>query len=277
MKKNIHQNIFLFLSLIIFSTSCVTQKKIAYFQKGTGPDTITVAQAYIPRIQPGDILSITIGSLNPAASSFFNPFSNLPVNTDASEGNQSNMANGTSPMPALTQAAVPNYLVDPEGAIEYPILGSIKLGGLTTSEARILIKSRLKNYLKEPTVSVRVMNYKISVMGEVLRPSVYVIPNEKITLPEAISLAGDLTIFGKRDNVLIIRDDNGKKEFGRVDLRSRDMYNSPYYYLHDNDIVYIEPGKGRTAQSDRIYAVLPVLLSALSFFTIIVAYSHRTP
>src|ERR1700730_10552535 len=110
MKKNIRQNIFLFLSLIIFSTSCVTQKKIAYFQKGTGPDTISVAQAYIPRIQTGDLLQITIGSLNPAASSFFNPFSNLPVNTDANETSQSNMANGTSPAPSLTQSAAPSYL-----------------------------------------------------------------------------------------------------------------------------------------------------------------------
>jgi polysaccharide export outer membrane protein len=111
-------------------------------------------------------------------------------------------------------------------------------------------------------------------MGEVAKPSVYVIPNEKITLPEALSLSGDITIFGRRDNVLIIRDIDGKKEFGRINLNNREVYASEYYYLHNNDIVYVEPGKGRSAQSDRIYQILPVILSALSLLSIIVVYSH---
>jgi len=111
-------------------------------------------------------------------------------------------------------------------------------------------------------------------MGEVTKPSVYVIPNERITLPEAISMAGDLTIFGRRDNVLIMRDIDGKKEFGRINLNSREIYNSPYYYLHNNDVIYVEPGKGRRAQSDRIYQILPVLLSGLSLLTVIISYAH---
>jgi polysaccharide export outer membrane protein len=108
-----------------------------------------------------------------------------------------------------------------------------------------------------------------------MRPSVYVIPNETITLPEALGLAGDMTIFGKRDNVLVIRDTNGKKEFGRVNLNNRDLFSSPYYYLHANDVVYVEPSKGRIAQTDRTYQLLPVILSALSFLSIIVIYSKK--
>lgn len=273
MKKNLYLGIFLFQAIILSLTSCVSQKEIAYFQKGVNQsDTITIAKAYIPKIQPGDILSVNIGSLNPAASSFFNPYSTMPVNTETTDA--TSMANGTPLSPSLTQSASPDYLVDASGSIELPLLGNIKLEGFTTTEARDLIKDRLKTYLKEPTVNVRVMNYKISVMGEVAKPSVYVIPNEKITLPEALSLSGDITIFGRRDNVLIIRDIDGKKEFGRINLNNREVYASEYYYLHNNDIVYVEPGKGRSAQSDRIYQILPVILSALSLLSIIVVYSH---
>ncbi|MDB5137984.1 MAG: Polysaccharide biosynthesis/export protein [Mucilaginibacter sp.] len=277
MKKNIYQNIFLFLTVILWLSSCVSQKQIAYFQKSANQsDTIKVAELYIPKIQPGDILSIYVGSLNPMASSFFNPYSASPITDDNSASSGFNgKAPGTSSSPVLSQSAAPGFLVDASGTIVYPLLGSIKLSGLTTSQARDTLKTRLKSFLKEPTVNVRFLNYKISVMGEVAKPSVYVIPNETITLPEALSLAGDLTIFGKRDNVLVIRDNNGKKEFGRVDLNSRDFFTSPYYYLHANDVIYVEPGKGRVAQTDKTYQILPVILSALSFLSIIFVYSKR--
>lgn len=268
----------LFLSIILFClSSCIQQKQIAYFQKPVnGSDTIAVAKAYVPKIQPGDILAIPIGSLNPVASSFFNPYSTVPVTSENSSQvgqDGANFNGGTSS--ALSQTAAPGYLVDISGNIELPLIGTIKIAGLTTSEARDTLKNRLKYYLKEPTVSVRFLNYKISVMGEVLRPSVYVIPNETITLPEALSLAGDMTIYGVRNDVLVIRDENGKKVFGHVNLNSREVYNSPYYYLHANDIVYVEPGKGKIAQSDRAYQILPIILSALSFISIILVYSKR--
>jgi polysaccharide export outer membrane protein len=271
MKKFLYLNIFVVQAVILTLTSCVSQKQITYFQKGVNqPDTIAVAKAYIPKIQPGDILAINIGSLNPAASSFFNPYSTMPLGTDANDA----AANGTPSSLVLNQSASPNYLVDADGSIELPLIGNIKLSGLSTSEARDMIKNSLKTYLKGPTVNVRVMNYKISIMGEVAKPSVYVIPNEKITLPEALSLAGDMTIFGKRDNVLIIRDNDGKKEFGRVNLNSREVYTSPYYYLHNNDVIYIEPNGGRIAQTDKTYQILPIVLSTLSFIVIIFSYTH---
>jgi len=262
MKKNIYLNVFLYLAIVFALSSCADQKKIAYFQKGINQsDTIDVSKAYVPTIQPGDILSIPVSSLNPAASSFFNPYSNVaPATQDPGTLN-------TTP----TISAANGYLVDASGLIEFPILGTIKLAGLTTSEARDTIKNRLKvTYLKEPTVSVRFLNYKISVMGEVARPSVYVIPNEKVTLPEALSMAGDLTVFARRENVLIVRENNGKKEFGRVNLNTREIFTSPYYYLHSGDLVYVEQGKGKAAQNDQTYRILPIILSALSVFAIII-------
>jgi polysaccharide biosynthesis/export protein len=280
MKKKNCQYIFVPFIIIFCLTSCVQQKQIAYFQKALNQsDTIAVAQTYIPKIQPGDILAIPIGSLNPVASSFFNPYSTMPITSDnvaTSATSGSNTATSTSiTAPSLVQTSAPGYLVDANGNIELPLVGVVKVAGLTTIAAKDTIKSRVSKFLKETTVTVRFLNYKISVLGEVMRPSVYVIPNETITLPEALGLAGDMTIFGKRDNVLIIRDNNGKKEFGRVNLNSRDLFSSPYYHLHANDIVYVEPSKGRIAQTDKVYQILPVVLSALSFLSIIFVYSKR--
>src|ERR1700730_6928976 len=156
MKKFLYLNIFVVQAVILTLTSCVNQKQIAYFQKGVNQsDTIAVAKAYIPKIQPGDILAINIGSLNPAASSFFNPYSTMPVNSESTDAAAA--ANGTSSSLVLNQSASPNFLVDVDGSIELPLVGNIKLAGLSTVEARDLIKNLLKTYLKGPTVNVRVM------------------------------------------------------------------------------------------------------------------------
>ncbi|MFD0763846.1 polysaccharide biosynthesis/export family protein [Mucilaginibacter lutimaris] len=273
MKKNIYFNVFLFLTIVFALSSCINQKEIAYFQKGVNQsDTVSVAQTYIPTIQSGDILGIYVSSLNPVASSFFNPFASVPSNTTTDNSASASGVTTSASQPNLVQS----YLVDAAGTIEFPLLGSIKVAGLNTVQAKDLIKERLQQkYLKEPTVNVRFLNYKISVMGEVARPSVYVIANEKITLPEALSMAGDLTIYGKRNNILVIRDVDGKKEFGRVDLTNRSVYSSPYYYLHANDVIYVEPGKGRIAQTDKTYQIIPIILSALSFFAIILNYTRK--
>ncbi|MDB5129235.1 polysaccharide biosynthesis/export family protein [Mucilaginibacter sp.] len=266
MKKNICLNIFLFFTALVILSSCANQKRIVYFQKELNEsDTINVAKQYVPTIQPGDILAIPISSLNPAASSFFNPY-NVPSGNIGTDNTNAVTATGSLP---LTQSTANGNLVDANGMIELPLIGAVKLGGLTTAQARDTIKNRLKTYLKEPTVNVRFLNYKISIMGEVARPSVYVIPNEKVTLPEALSMAGDLTIFAKRENVLIVRDNNGKKEFGRVNLNTREIFTSPYYYLHSGDLVYVEQGKSKTAQTEQSYRLLPIILSALSFLAII--------
>lgn len=266
MKKNLYFNIFLFFTITTILSSCVDQKKYIYFQKSANQsDTVLVAQAYIPKIQPGDILAIPNSSLSSAASSFFNPFSGAG---QAAATDLSAPTNGNGGAPASVQAAQSasnvGYLVDANGMIEFPIIGQIKVGGLTTSEARNVIRKKLELYAKEPTVDVRFLNYKISVMGEVVRPSVYVIANERVTLPEAISMAGDLTPFAKHDNILVIRDNNGTKEFGRVNLNGRDIFTSPYYYLHSGDIVYVEQTKTKAQQNDPTLRLLPIILSSLA-------------
>jgi polysaccharide export outer membrane protein len=275
MRKNLYLGVFIFQAIIISLTSCVSQKEVVYFQKGANQhDTISVVQAYVPKIEPGDILAVPIGSLNPYASSFFNPYSTMPVTSD--NGSTGNFSPGAGVAASGTQQSSSGYLVDSAGTIVIPILGPIKVGGLTTMQARDVIKARLKNDLKEATVDVRLLNYKISVIGEVARPSVYIIPNERVTLPEALSMAGDLTIYGKRTNILIVRDNNGKKEFGRVDLTSREVYNSPYYYLRANDLVYVEPIKVRIQQSDPVFKVLPVIISVISLIVIAFYYGKHS-
>lgn len=272
MRKNLHLTFSFCLILIALFSSCVNQKQMVYFQKGVNQsDTIKVAQAYVPTIQPGDILGIYISSLNPAASSFFNPFSSNVTIADNTALSGNSLSTGQNSAANTTQG----YLVDVAGTIDLPLLGSLSVGGLNTIQAKDMIKERLVKYLKEPTVNVRFLNYKISIIGEVNRPSVYVIPNERITLPEALGMAGDLTIFGKRTNILVTRDNNGKKEFGRIDLTSRELYNSPYYYLRANDVVYVEPTKARIQQSDPVYKILPIVLSAISVIAIAIYYGKH--
>lgn len=267
MKNNVYPKICLFIAIIITLSSCVDQKKFIYFQKDPNqPDTISVSKTYVPKIQSGDILSVNVGSLSAAASSFFNPFSTTPTATDNSSAA---MTTGI-PVSSLPQSASTGSLVDENGRIEMPILGPVKVAGLTTAEAKDTIKNKLRFYLKEPTVNVRFLNYKISVMGEVVRPSVYIIPNEKVTLPEAISMAGDLTVYARYDNVLVIRDNNGKKEFGRVNLNSREVFTSPYYYLHSGDLVYVEQGKVKALQNDPTIRYLPVVLSTIAALALLI-------
>ena len=221
--------------------------------------TIQTAQTYVPRIRPGDVLSIQVSSLNPEATTFFNPYTPMtPAN------GRSQQTTNTSGLPEMA-----GYLVGSAGEIELPLVGPIKVGDLTVTESSALIKQKLKPFLKEPTVSVRNQNFRISVLGEVARPALFTVPNDQITLIEALSLAGDATIYGRRDNVLIVREEEGRKNFARVDLTQRDLFRSPYYYLHPNDVVYVEPNKAKVANADRFYLIAPTILSTLSFIAIL--------
>jgi polysaccharide biosynthesis/export protein len=236
-------------------SGCVNSKQLAYFQDVQSRIDSLRAQPFVVTIQPGDLLSIQVSSLNPEASLFFNPFPNQVI--------QNNNQN-TTPLPVNT-----GYLVASDSTISIPLIGKLKLVGKTPAEASDYIQTRLKNYLKEPTVNLRNLNYRITVLGEVTRPSLFNITNDRITLPESLGLAGDLTIYGRRDNVLVVREENGLRISARLDLTKADVFQSPYYYLHPNDIVYVEPGKSRIASTDRIYQVVPIILSALSFIAII--------
>ena len=247
-----------FIAILSFLPSCVSQKKITYFQNenlANDGQVTEISKAYIAKIQAGDIISVAVSSLSPEASAMFNPYQTMVIG-------QTQVLNNTIPQ-------VPGYLVNEDGYIILPIIGKIQLIGLTTKESTELITKLLEKYLQQPTVNIRILNFKISVLGEVTRPSVYTISNEKITLPEAISLAGDLTIFGKRKNILLIREADGKREFARIDLTQRDLFNSPYYYLRANDVIYVEPGRGKVTSSERAVQLAPILISGLTLLIVL--------
>jgi len=267
MIKNTLKRISLFTSIALIFTACNSEKQLKYFQnQRNSQDTVNVAKAYIPKIEPGDILSIYVNSLSPEASSFFNPYSQSAASTAATGS-----SGGTSPQSVVAPSQVANtgYLVDASGEIELPLIGNVKVMGYTTTQVRDTLKVLLKQYLKDPTILVRFLNFKISILGEVARPDVYNIPNEMITLPEAISMAGDLTLYAKRDSIEIIRDVDGKKIFANVDFSKRDLFSSPYYYLHSNDIVYVKPAKTKTQQTDRTLQFATIGATIVSLLLVI--------
>ncbi len=255
---------FIFLLLIsgfsIFLSSCTTQK-IAYFRDL--PDSVKYSSLPIssfkdPLIQPDDILSISIQTIDPTTSA--------PIN-QATEG----PVLGAGSYSAGNQQSVTGFLVDKNGEIELAMIGKVKVAGVSTYEARELIRKRAEAFYKYPNVQLRFANFKVTVLGEVMRPATYTLPNEKVSILDAIGLAGDLTIYGKRENVLLIREKEGKKEFVRFDLSSSEVFKSPYYYLRQNDVIYIEPNKSKIATTDaartRTYAILGSVLSLLIVFT----------
>jgi polysaccharide export outer membrane protein len=249
------------LCLILSLTSCVDTKKAVYFsgqQETTLNLTVPVSE---PKIEPNDLLSITVNSLNQEASALFN-MPNLAL-ANVSSYNSAFQASG--------------YLVNSDGYIQFPVLGNLKVAGLTENELRLTIIKSLteRKLLIDPIVNVRHLNFKVTVLGEVSKPTVISVPNEKITLLEALGMAGDITIYGKKDNVMIIRDDNGKKIIKRIDLSSTDLFSSPYYYLRSNDIVYVEPGKAKIASGGRTIQTLPLIFSGLSLTAIVLDQIFR--
>ncbi len=247
----------LLLVLLIATASCVNTRNAVYFS-GQGDTTlVTQLQSLEYPIQANDLLSISVSSLNPDASIIFNTPNISNVNYSPSGGGSIQSS---------------GYLVNPDGYIQFPILGNIKAGGFTKAQLRAEITEQLlkRKLLVDPIVNVRHLNFKVTVLGEVGEPTVITVPNEKITLMEALGLAGDLTIYGKRDNVMIIRETGNKKEIKRLNLNSQELLTSPYYHLKPNDIVYVEPTAARVTSASNTRQWLPLLLSGLSFAAIIV-------
>lgn len=248
---------FTFITLLIaLLEGCTSAKNLVYFQGVTShDDTIMIPKPFVSTIRRGDVLSVQVSSLNPEASAYFNP-------TSVAETGQT--ATTTNPLIRTS-----GYLVDTEGKIKLPLIGQVSVVDSTNTGASELIASKLRPYLKEPTVTVRNLNFRISVLGEVARPALFTIPNEQVTLPEALGLAGDLTIYGRRDNILIIREEGNRRVFARLDLTRRDAFQSPYYSLHPNDVIYVEPGKVRATTVDRAYLLAPIATGLLSLVAII--------
>ena len=248
----------------IFNASCVNFKNIPYFKNL--PDSVSMSSVdkmefKNPIIQPDDIVNINIQALDPTVNQLINNF------------NVSVPSTGGSAVSNLAQPqTISGYLVDKNGEVNMPFLGKIKLEGLTTLQAKENIQESISKYITDPVVSVRFANYKITVLGEVARPSSYILPNEKVTILDAISLAGDLTIFGKRENILLIRERNNQHVSVRLNLNSKDILKSPYFYLQPNDVVYVEPNRAKIANSDgRQLRYTGVLVSTLSIILVFLA------
>ena len=262
MKK--HSYLILFV-LILFAgliTSCANPKYVAYIQNSDSIDYARSEILYDAKIMPKDILTITVNTVNPEASAPYN----LVVSTALNTGDGSQTIG--------TQRALQTYLVDNQGKIEYPVLGTLSVGGLTKSECESMIHDRLKPFMnaaENPVVTVRMANFKISVLGEVARPGMFTVGNEKINIFEALAKAGDLTIYGVRDKVKLIRENaKGRKEVVTLNLNDAEIITSPYYYLQQNDIVYVEPNKVKS-QNSSIGQSTTLLVSATSILVSIAA------
>lgn len=227
--------IFVFAGVLLI-TSCGLRKKITYFQ-GDQNNSQEVSRTYTPRLKADDLLSIVVSADDPATAE---PFNIIDRDAPTVRGN-SGYSTGA---PASS-----GYLIDSAGIIEMPIIGELKVGGLNRMEATKLIQEKLSEYLINPIVQIRIVNFKITVLGDVRSPGTFTIPNERITILEAIGLAGDLNITGNRKNVKVVRNDGKRDSQTVIDLTSQEVFNSPVYYLEQNDIVYIEPNAGARTQS----------------------------
>ncbi|MFD1256119.1 polysaccharide biosynthesis/export family protein [Mucilaginibacter terrae] len=234
---------FVIILNIIFS-SCSSIKNIKYFKDIPDDklETVLAKVPYIePKIQPDDILSVSIQTVDPNATQILNA------------GNLQNAAIGATSAGSTGSQSVSGYLVDNSGNIELPVMGKIKVSGSTTEEAREIIRIKTAEFFKNATVNLRFANFRVSIVGEVAKPATYVISNEKVTILDALALAGDLTIYGKRDNITLIRqDESGERKVVKLDLTNSAVLNSPYYYLRQNDYIYVEPSNSKIASSDAI-------------------------
>ena len=224
-----------FLCLIAFLASCSAPKEVLYLQDIASIKEENIDKNYEVIIHKDDLLAILVNSKDPELALPFN----MPVVT-YQIGAQT-----------TAQQRLLGYLVDQNGDIDFPILGKIHVEGLTRMQVTELIKQKLmsEDLIKDPIVTVQFLNFKVSVMGEVTRPGTFDISGDRITLLEALSMAGDLTIYGRRDRVAVIREKDGKRRILYHDLCSSDIFQSPCYYLQQNDIVYVEPNKAKTGQS----------------------------
>ncbi len=230
---------FLAAVAVLAVTSCSTPKNVAYIQNSDSIDYAKSEFLYDARIMPKDILTITVNTVNPEASEPFNLLIHNTLNASRSI--------------ATTGGSLQTYLVDNNGCIDFPVVGTLQVGGLTKSMCEKLIHDKIQRYMnaeENPIVTVRMSNYKISVIGEVNRPGMFNVGNEKINIFEALAQAGDLSIYGVRDRVKLIRENaKGRKEIHTINLNDANIVNSPYYYLQQNDVVYVEPNQVKARNS----------------------------
>lgn len=242
-------------------SSCTTKKEMIYFpEMAKTADIVQVIPDSIKNfesiIEPDDMLAISVTAMDPNAVAIFN----LPL--------QNYLSAGATEL--MTTPALQTFIVNSDGYIDYPVLGSIKVTGMTRDELTNYLKAQISQYVEDPIVSVQCTNYKFTILGEVTKPGSYEFGSERITILDALGKANDMTIYGNRTNVLVIREKEGVRTYHRVDLTQPDIFTSPYYYLQRNDIVYVEPNSARqgaarySQENQYLVSVVSAVTSAAS-------------
>lgn len=246
--------------IVVLLGSCGSAKKVAYFQNIDTTSLVASRGLYDAKILPKDLLTITVSTTDPQASLPFNLVVYNSLNSSGSLGGGGGM--------------LQSYLVDNDGYIQFPVLGNVKVVGLTKNQCQNLLREKIMPYMSQsenPVVTVRMASYRVTVLGEVANPGVVPVTTEKMSVLEAIASAGDLTIYGKRDNVLLIREEaNGQKVQHRLNLNDANIINSPYYYLQQNDLVYVEPN-GTKSKNSAIGQSTTLWFSLVSILTSVAA------
>lgn len=247
------------LGLLIFS-SCSTRKEIVYFQGIEDIQSFDSLRKFEPRIEVNDVLSINVSSMN---DEVVEPFQ---MDMGGQSGNRSGSSGSSS-------ASMYGYLVDTDGNIQFPVLGEIKVINQTRGQLEEYLTRELREYVTDAVVRVRIVNFKITVLGET-GSTVIDVPDERISVPQAIAMTGDITYDGKRNNILVIRNHNGKLSYGRVDLTSADIFKNPFYYLKQNDIVYVEPTYRKVKSAGFITSWQGIVSIATTAFSLIVLFTR---
>lgn len=251
----------LIVLLCLLFAACTSKKKVVYFNAAEAIKNADSNKNYNPVFCKDDLLAITVSGIDPEAAKPFN----LPA-----VNNSSNVSAYTS-----GAASPAGYLVDSEGHIDLPVIGKFKIAGLNRMEATDQLKEKLKLYLNNPIINIRILNFKVTVLGDVKSPGTFTIPNERVTLLEALGIAGDLNITAKRKNVLVIRDADGKKTETRIDLTSKELFSSSVYYLNQNDVIYIEPNRAKMNSSVVNASNVGIVISVISLLTTIAVLISR--
>jgi len=244
------------LILGIFGSSCVNTKKFVYFNdlaSANGEEPISNRPAI--KIESGDILQITVSTIDRDISQLLNPT--------------------TNGITGVNNPVAPGYLVDSIGAIEMPMIGKVLVGGKTTAEINEIVKDAFSKSVKNLFVSTRLLNFRISILGDVARPGSYNIPNERVSILEALSLAGDVNLSAKRNDLMLIRETNGKRQYVSIDLNDSKTLSSPYFYLSNKDVIYVKPASNRLFTSSTGFQVLPTIFGALSLALVIFSTFRR--
>jgi polysaccharide export outer membrane protein len=247
------RSIWVIALLCYLTTACVPHKKVLYFKDlAEQQGSLSLPDAPEVILKTGDVVEVNIASVSQETNIYFQK-----------QGS------------ATDRNFAPNtYQIASDGTIDLPLIGKVPLEGKNISEAESSLKELLTEYLQKPSVNIRIMSFKITVMGEVGAPGVYNVPDGRINLLEALAMAGDLTIFGRRDNLLLIRNEGGEKEYKRLSLSDSAVLQSEHFYLRNNDVLYVEPSKGRSAADDNLYRILPLTVSVLTFVVLIFSISQ---